>query len=112
MMEFTESCSRVVSPQFPQQRSREISQKPGKTWWGSLDETNGWTRANIFEVLLSDERMRQHIIRDSDVIRLPHLLHRICVDPISRIGPCWSEMIVRFGLIEIARIEAEPVGRS
>jgi hypothetical protein len=39
-------------------------------------------------------------------------LHRIRVDPISRVRPCPSEMIVWLGLIEIARIEAKPIGRS
>jgi hypothetical protein len=37
----------------------------------------------------------------------PASLHRL-----SRISPYWSEMIVRLGLIKIARIEAKAVGRS
>jgi hypothetical protein len=38
--------------------------------------------------------------------------HRFAADPVSRVGSYPSEMIVRLGLIEIARIEAEAVGRS
>jgi hypothetical protein len=67
-----------------------------------------------FETLPSDERIRPHIIHelDSDIMRPAQSLHRIRVDPISRVRPCPSEMIVWLGLIEIARIEAKPIGRS
>jgi hypothetical protein len=41
----------------------------------------------------------------------PRSLHRIGVDPVSRVGSYWSEMIIRLGLIEIARIKAKAVGR-
>jgi len=40
-------------------------------------------------------------------------VHRFGVDPISRVRPYRSEIIIiRLGLIKISRIEAEPVGRS
>ena len=44
--------------------------------------------------------------------RSARLLHRFAADPVSRIGSYPSEMIVRLGLIEIARIEVKAVGRS
>jgi hypothetical protein len=40
------------------------------------------------------------------------LLRRPGVDPVSRIGSYCSEVIMRLGLIEIARIKAKAVGRS
>ena len=55
--------------------------------------------------------MSSQVIRHEVALGAVRLLHWLGVDPVSRVGSHWSEIIIRLGLIEIAGIKAKAVGR-
>jgi hypothetical protein len=66
-------------------------------------ESRGTTRTDAHR----DPRANAPLVA---TLRAARLLHRLG-DPVSRVGSYRSEIIIRLGLIEIARIKAKAVGR-